>query len=184
MLRRGERTVVACNLSDAAVDDRRRRSRRDPHLDDPHARRRAGRRRVAARAVGSRDRLARIMTGIAPWISVSNATEALAFYKAAFGAVDIESHADDSGALQVAQLFIGGAEFWIQTDTERRPRPSDRDAAGAHGPLGRRARHRVQPGGRGRRDRDEPDGRRLRMADREGRRSVRPRLGDRAPPRR
>jgi PhnB protein len=58
------------------------------------------------------------VTGIAPWMTVSNATEALAFYKAAFGAIDIESHSDPSGALQVAQLWIGGADFWIQNDAD------------------------------------------------------------------
>jgi PhnB protein len=56
------------------------------------------------------------MTGIAPWITVPNGNDALAFYKAAFGAVDVERHVDESGMLQVAQLWIGGADFWIQTD--------------------------------------------------------------------
>ena len=58
------------------------------------------------------------MTGIAPWILVRDAGEALAFYKAAFGAVDIERHEDGAGVVQVAQLWIGGADFWIQTDTD------------------------------------------------------------------
>jgi PhnB protein len=57
------------------------------------------------------------MTGIAPWILVRDAGDALAFYRAAFGAVAVESHEDDTGALQVAQLWIGAADFWIQTDT-------------------------------------------------------------------
>lgn len=61
------------------------------------------------------------MTTISPWLSVRDATEALAFYKAAFGAVDIERHVDDAGALQVAQLWIGGADFWIQTDPDSCP---------------------------------------------------------------
>jgi PhnB protein len=61
------------------------------------------------------------MTGIAPWIEVPNATEALAFYRAAFGAVDLESHRDPDGVLQVAQLWIGGADFWIQTDPSTSP---------------------------------------------------------------
>ncbi len=57
------------------------------------------------------------MTGIAPWILVRDAAEALAFYRTAFGAIDLESHDDGTGVLQVAQLWIGGADFWIQTDT-------------------------------------------------------------------
>jgi PhnB protein len=56
-------------------------------------------------------------TGIAAWITVTNASDALAFYKAAFGAVDIETHSDPSGVLQVAQLWIGPADFWIQQDS-------------------------------------------------------------------
>jgi PhnB protein len=56
------------------------------------------------------------VTGIAPWLSVADGAEALAFYKAAFGAVDVGQHRDDAGVVQVAQLWIGGAEFWIQTE--------------------------------------------------------------------
>jgi PhnB protein len=64
------------------------------------------------------------VTTIAPWLSVPNATEALAFYRAAFGAVDLESHADERGAVQVANLWIGGAEFWVQTDPDSSPKPA------------------------------------------------------------
>ena len=60
------------------------------------------------------------MTGIAPWLSVSDATEALAFYRAAFGAVDVERHEFD-GVVQVAQLWIGGADFWIEHDPDAAP---------------------------------------------------------------
>lgn len=61
------------------------------------------------------------MTGIAPWIVVRDAGEALVFYKAAFGAVDIERHGDDAGVVQVAQLWIGAADFWVQTDPAANP---------------------------------------------------------------
>lgn len=61
------------------------------------------------------------MTRIAPWITVRNGNDALAFYKAAFGAVDVERHEDESGVVQVAQLWIGGADFWIQTDRVSHP---------------------------------------------------------------
>jgi len=60
------------------------------------------------------------MTGIAPWLLVPSAADALAFYRAAFGAVDLESHVDPDGVLQVAQLWIGGADFWVQTDSDAR----------------------------------------------------------------
>lgn len=56
------------------------------------------------------------MTNIAPWLSVKNATEALAYYRAAFGAVELERLDDESGDAIVAQLSIDGADFWIQTD--------------------------------------------------------------------
>ncbi len=61
------------------------------------------------------------MTGIAPWLSVRDATEALAFYRAAFGAIDMERLTDDDGSVLVAQLWIGGADFWIQTDASSSP---------------------------------------------------------------
>ena len=61
------------------------------------------------------------MTSIAPWILVNDATAALVFYKAAFGAVDVERHDDGTGAVQVAQLFIGGADFWVQTSDTAAP---------------------------------------------------------------
>jgi PhnB protein len=61
------------------------------------------------------------VTGIAPWLSVRNATEALAFYRAAFGAIDLERHVDDAGEVQVAQLWIGGADFWISHDPGSSP---------------------------------------------------------------
>ena len=73
------------------------------------------------------------MTAIAPWLTVSDATEALAFYKGAFGAVDLESHRDPAGVVQVAQLWIGGADFWIQADS---------DATPAQTPHRRTPRHR------------------------------------------
>lgn len=57
------------------------------------------------------------MTGLAPWLSVPDATAALVFYRAAFGAVDVERHEFD-GVVQVAQLWIGGADFWIQNDPD------------------------------------------------------------------
>ncbi|MCU1430743.1 MAG: hypothetical protein JWL83_4743 [Actinomycetia bacterium] len=63
------------------------------------------------------------MTGIAPWIAVKNATEALAFYKVAFGAIELERHDDDAGAVVVAQLSIDGADFWIQADADAGPDP-------------------------------------------------------------
>jgi PhnB protein len=60
------------------------------------------------------------MTGIAPWLSVPNATEALEFYKAAFAAIVLE-RLEEAGEVVVAQLSIDGADFWIQTDKDSNP---------------------------------------------------------------
>ena len=49
-------------------------------------------------------------TTLAPNLVVANALEAIAFYTTAFGAVELYRVGDDAG---VAQLSIGGAEFWI-----------------------------------------------------------------------
>lgn len=49
-------------------------------------------------------------TAIAPNLVVANGLEAIAFYSAAFGAVELHRVGDDAG---VAQLSIGGAEFWL-----------------------------------------------------------------------
>jgi PhnB protein len=61
------------------------------------------------------------MTSIAPWLSVKNATESLAYYRAAFGAIELERLEDDAGDVVLAQLSINGADFWIQTDPDSSP---------------------------------------------------------------
>lgn len=61
------------------------------------------------------------MSGIAPWLSVANATAALAYYQAAFGAIELERLEEETGEVIVAQLSIGGADFWIQTDADSNP---------------------------------------------------------------
>jgi PhnB protein len=61
------------------------------------------------------------VTSIAPWLSVKNATEALAYYRAAFGAIELERLEDESGDVVVAQLSIEGADLWIQTDPASSP---------------------------------------------------------------
>ncbi len=57
---------------------------------------------------------------IAPWLSVADATLGLAFYVAAFGAEELSRLADD-GVIQVAQLAISGAPFWIQREPDGTP---------------------------------------------------------------
>src|SRR5258708_1760706 len=67
-----------------------------------------------------------VKTSIAPWLSVSRATEAVDYYKAAFGAVEWYRLEDDAGKVVVAQLAIEGADFWLQEDIDSSPQPQDR----------------------------------------------------------
>jgi len=61
------------------------------------------------------------VTGIAPWLSVADTAAALAFYRDAFGATELERHEDDSGGVVVAQLSIDGADFWVNADPASSP---------------------------------------------------------------
>lgn len=54
---------------------------------------------------------------IAPWLAVSDAGEAVEYYKAAFDAVELYRLPADDGSLAVAQLSVGGATFWVQADS-------------------------------------------------------------------
>ena len=67
-----------------------------------------------------------VKTSIAPWLSVSRATEAVDYYKAAFGAVERYRLEDDAGQVVVAQLAIEGADFWLQEDVDSSPEFQDR----------------------------------------------------------
>jgi PhnB protein len=58
---------------------------------------------------------------IAPWLSVRDATRAVEYYRAAFGAVEVSRLAGDDGTIEVAQLSIGGAVFWVQNDVDASP---------------------------------------------------------------
>ena len=67
-----------------------------------------------------------VKTSIAPWLSVNQATEAVDYYKAAFGAVERYRLEDDMGKVVVAQLAIEGADFWLQEDIDSDPESLDR----------------------------------------------------------
>jgi PhnB protein len=58
---------------------------------------------------------------IAPWIEVPDGARAVEWYKEALGAEE-RGHRleDDAGHVQVAQLAIGDADFWIQEDPDSR----------------------------------------------------------------
>lgn len=63
------------------------------------------------------------MTTIAPWLSVADATAAVAFYCHAFGATTGEL-VEVGGRVEVAELFVDGAPFWVQRDGDL---PADHD---------------------------------------------------------
>ena len=62
-----------------------------------------------------------VTASIAPWLSVADATEAVDYYKMAFGAVEVERLEEEPGRVEVAQLSIGGAIFWVQQDADSSP---------------------------------------------------------------
>lgn len=57
-----------------------------------------------------------LSTSIAPWLSVRNSAQAVEFYKAAFGAVEVY-HLEDPGGSVVARLSVDGAEFWVADES-------------------------------------------------------------------
>jgi PhnB protein len=58
---------------------------------------------------------ARSSTTIAPWLCVRRSARAVAFYKAAFGAVEVFRMGDDASV--VARLSVNGAEFWLSDES-------------------------------------------------------------------
>ncbi|MEO8765621.1 MAG: VOC family protein [Ginsengibacter sp.] len=56
-----------------------------------------------------------ITTSIVPWLSVPNGTQAVDFYKSAFGATEVY-HLDTPDGGVVARLSIKGAEFWLSAE--------------------------------------------------------------------
>jgi PhnB protein len=60
-------------------------------------------------------------TSIAPWLAVRDAQRAVDFYAAAFGAAESYRLEGDDGSLQVAQLSVDGAVFWVQNDDDASP---------------------------------------------------------------
>ena len=58
------------------------------------------------------------MPSIAPWLSVADADSAVAYYKVAFGAEEVQRLENEEGGVEVAQLDVGGARFWVQRDPD------------------------------------------------------------------
>ena len=55
-------------------------------------------------------------TSIAPMLSVRNGMKAIAFYQAAFGAVEV-FRVDDGAGHVVARFSVAGAEFWLADES-------------------------------------------------------------------
>jgi PhnB protein len=51
-------------------------------------------------------------TSIVPWLNVRKSAQAVEFYKAAFGAIEVYRIEDPDGNV-VARLSVEGAEFWV-----------------------------------------------------------------------
>jgi len=62
---------------------------------------------------------------IAPWLSVGDGSRALAYYRAAFGAVERYRFEDDAGRVIIARLAIDDADFWLQEDPGFTPPQDD-----------------------------------------------------------
>ena len=63
----------------------------------------------------------RVGTSIAPWLSVADGARAVAFYSRALGAVAVDRLEGEGGRVEVAQLRLAGAMFWVQHDEENAP---------------------------------------------------------------
>lgn len=61
-----------------------------------------------------------IHNSIAPWLTVQNSSEAIDFYKSAFGAKEVY-RMEGMGEDLVARLSIDGAEFWVSNGTPENP---------------------------------------------------------------
>ena len=64
-----------------------------------------------------------ISSSIAPWLSVVNGVEAIAFYKTAFGAKEGYRMEDPDGGV-VVKLLVGDAEFWVSGGSKDDPNAS------------------------------------------------------------
>jgi PhnB protein len=61
-----------------------------------------------------------LTTSITPWLSVHRGAEAVNYYTAAFGAVELHRVENDAGEI-VAHLSIGGADFWVSDEADSSP---------------------------------------------------------------
>jgi PhnB protein len=61
------------------------------------------------------------MGSLASWLSVRRGSDAVEYYKAAFGAVVHQWHEDPDSGQIVAQLAVGDGVFWVADDADHSP---------------------------------------------------------------
>jgi PhnB protein len=66
-----------------------------------------------------------VKTSIAPWLSVNRATEAVDYYKAAFGVVERYRWRMRPERWSSRENAIEGADFWLQEDVDSSPESRD-----------------------------------------------------------
>ena len=69
----------------------------------------------------AQDSGASIPCSIAPWLSVRDGEQAVAFYKAAFGATEVYRLEVPEGGGVVVRLSVAGAEFWVSGESSEDP---------------------------------------------------------------
>lgn len=69
-------------------------------------------------------------SSIEPWLAVRGGARAVAFYAAAFGAVEIFHLEDPSGAV-VSRLAIEGASFWLSDESPENDNYSPESLSGS-----------------------------------------------------
>lgn len=70
------------------------------------------------------------MMTLEPFLSVSNGTAAIDFYKSAFGATVVFLIPPETGST-IAQLEINGATFWLADESPERQNPSPESLHGS-----------------------------------------------------
>ena len=84
---------------------------------------------------------------VAPMLSVRRGTQAVEFYKSAFGAVEVY-HVEDPGGSVVSRLSVDGAEFWLSDESPEHGNfsPESRGGSNARPVLTGPSLGRVGPG--------------------------------------
>jgi PhnB protein len=80
----------------------------------------------------AQDSRASIPCSIAPWLSVRDGEQAVAFYKAAFGATEVYRLEVPEGGGVVVRLSVAGAEFWVsgESSDDRNAHPEAEESLG------------------------------------------------------